>query len=138
MYQNLVDGLNKRFCFIFAAKRIKLLAERAKSLVPDITSINFKKKEKKSKKKKVNANHASFFDIAKQIYLHVLSKNFALNSFTVICDFQKKKNKVEQEEPPTKVITSRADITDDVIVSRIDEKLLKKVCIFSSSTLLMD
>lgn len=138
MYQNLVDGLNKRFCFIFAAKRIKLLAERAKSLVPDITSINFKKKEKKSKKKKVNANHASFFDIAKQIYLHELSKNFALNSFTVICDFQKKKNKVEQEEPPTKVITSRADITDDVIVSRIDEKLLKKVCIFSSSTLLMD
>lgn len=71
-------------------------------------------------------------------YLHVLSKNFTLTSFTVICDFQKKKNKVEQEEPPAKVITSRADITDDVIVSRIDEKLLKKVCIFSSSTLLTD
>lgn len=59
---DLVDGLNRRFCFIFAAKRIKLLAERARSLVPDITSVNFKKKEKKSKKKKVNA---SFFDIAK-------------------------------------------------------------------------
>lgn len=57
--------LNKRFCFIFAAKRIKLLAERAKDLVPDITSVNFKKKEKKSKKKKVNDNNASFFDIAK-------------------------------------------------------------------------
>ena len=43
---------------------------------------------------------------------------------------KKKKNKVEVEEPPAKVITSRADITDDVIVSRIDEKLLKKVCLF--------
>lgn len=76
---------------LLETKRIKLLAERAKDLVPDITSVNFKKKEKKSKKKK------------------------------------KKKNKVEQEEPPAKVITSRADITDDVIVSRIDEKLLKKM-----------
>ena len=36
---------------------------------------------------------------------------------------------MEVEEPPAKVITSRADITDDVIVGRIDEKLLKKVCL---------
>lgn len=77
---------------LLETKRVQQLAESARKLVPDITSIHYQKKEKKSKKKK-----------------------------------KKKKNKVEVEEPPAKVITSRADITDDVIVSRIDEKLLKKL-----------
>lgn len=45
-----------------------------------------------------------------------------------LCFYQKKKkNKDKEEEIPAKVILSRADITDDVIVSRIEEKLLKKV-----------
>lgn len=59
------------------------MAERAKDLVPDITSVNFKKKEKKSKKKKVNDNNASFFDIAKVDtvelqYLEVIFKSQTL------------------------------------------------------------
>jgi hypothetical protein len=37
----------------FAAKRIQQLAERARKLVPDITSVHYQKKEKKGKKKKV-------------------------------------------------------------------------------------
>lgn len=57
--------------------------------------------------------------------------------FILFCDFQKKKNKVEQEEFFAKVIIFRVDIIDDVIVSRIDEKLFKKVCIFSSLNLLL-
>ncbi|XP_062587923.1 titin-like, partial [Saccostrea cucullata] len=85
-HRQLTEDLN-----LLESKRIQQLAERARKLVPDITSVHFKKKEKKSKKKK------------------------------------KKKNKVEQEEIPAKVILSRADITDDVIVSRIDDKLLKKL-----------
>lgn len=36
-----------------------------------------------------------------------------------------------------KVIIFRVDIIDGVIVSRIDEKLFKKVCIFSSLNLLL-
>ncbi|XP_055996833.1 uncharacterized protein LOC125683138 isoform X3 [Ostrea edulis] len=77
---------------LLETKRIQQLAERARKLVPDISSVHYQKKEKKGKKKK-----------------------------------KKKKNKDKEEEIPAKVILSRADITDDVIVSRIDEKLLKKL-----------